>query len=228
MHAVVECCGSQVLECDDTITDLTSAPNPNLPCQHWGDGEAVQLKIINDPTMLKVWLELQLQQLKYCASCSGTEQALDVSPCFLALKRLLKFMTTKIADVDVAKLVEDFIAGLSELKKKFGFKMSGKDKDTLLPFLKGFPLIFTRYMVNNNIREGFRKSGQHPLSFTTMCEQCPGWRVSLFLVSLSVFSLSLSVCVCVCVFICVCVYIYIYVCVCRNCPRPTRRSASPV
>jgi hypothetical protein len=207
----VKCCG------DGKENDPASCP-PHL---HMSDGENIQLKWINSPEALKIWQALNVRHGKYCASCSATQQWLDIGPVFLVLHKLMKGV--KSLEVPEERFIEeDYKKGVQET----GVKFNTKDKATLLPFLQSFPQLFQQAASPHNIQKGCVQSGQvsehnSKPNFDQMAQQCPGARVTMVCARVCT-----CVCVCVCaahraahVRICVCVSCDVCVCecVCSNC-----------
>jgi hypothetical protein len=156
------------------------------------DGENIQLKWINSPEALKIWQALNVRHGKYCASCSATQQWLDIGPVFLVLHKLMKGV--KSLEVPEERFIEeDYKKGVQET----GVKFNTKDKATLLPFLQSFPQLFQQAASPHNIQKGCVQSGQvsehnSKPNFDQMAQQCPGARVTM-------------VCARVCTCVCVCV-----------------------
>jgi hypothetical protein len=136
------------------------------------DGEAVTLSQVFSENLTKLAQDNHVHIGKLPASCSGIHQSCDVSPVFKVTKKCLKDIFKRQLIHNNPTITTKVQEGLSKLESDVHIIISALIKQRIETSVLAITTALQMSVNPQRIRDGFRISGQYPLSFDIIMGRC--------------------------------------------------------
>ena len=141
------------------------------------DGEAIILNELFEQEVLDIFAQQNIDVGKVPGGTTAINQASDAAPVFRACKKGMDTVTKNETDVSDPELAATIYAHIVELERRRStdskkLKLTPSHKKKIIYGIERIVYVLKNYLKLQHIADGFEISGQHPVSFEKVMNQC--------------------------------------------------------